>query len=154
MNNRELIDYASDFAERCFAADGEVPSGWHAVRRNGEHFVIPVMISNKDVMTMVVRRVLELKDAIAVVSFGEWWIASLPSGAKPSEVVGRVEHLPEREEVVGFIAESEGEGVTMATRRIIRTDGAPRLGPLEVSRSTAHVGRFIDMLPRRKGSVQ
>jgi hypothetical protein len=62
---------------------------------------------------------------------------------------------PDRVEVVMFTAEDNEAGLISGHRKIIRDNGRPHLGPLEMLPSgTISEGRMVGVLPKPKGTLQ
>lgn len=149
---RALIDYASGFAEKRFAKTGVVYPLWHAVKSNGESFVMPAPAGGKDLGVAIIRAAFEIEDVVRYVFMDEAWTLDQPVARAEIDFMQRhgVRAHPDRVEIVMFSGEDAESGrMLMSKRRIIRpANGKPRLGPLEELPTGGHSeGRMVGLLP-------
>jgi hypothetical protein len=155
---RSMIEAASEAMTKWFDSKQQIRAMWHAVKRNGEHLVVPVGIAirDKDVMAATMRALFKEKDVVRCVFIDEAWVATAEGQEDMHELMGyfqthgTLEHHPSRIEIVVFQGEDAEAGVICAQRRIIRAvNSRARLGPLEWEDNiTESQGRFVGMLPQ------
>jgi hypothetical protein len=156
---RELLHHASGFAEKMIARKGELSPMWHAIRANGEQFIEPHPMMEKDMANALIRAQFDLLDVVRYIYMGEAWTlvrqAGLPSSAAELASIksdGISKH-PDRVEVVMIQGEDKDAGQFMALREIIRTGNKVKLGPLEITHwpgdGGSSEGRMVGMLPQR-----
>ena len=153
---RELVEHASEFAERQFRKKGAVHPMWIALDRDGRRIVAPPPVpfgdqASKDFAVAAVRTLFELTGVESYVFVSEAWIVMSADGAGLDPEAARrhgVSRHPDRREAVIFTAESE-LGLVVGRREIVRPAGArARLGPLVLERHDRVEGRMASMLPR------
>jgi hypothetical protein len=158
---RQMVDMASDNAERNMREHGEIHQIWHAQMRNGETMVLSTVLETKDQTAEAVRKVFAEADAVRCVSTHESWYLE-PLGEteyrqlqKDYYAKGKsmADH-PKRKEGVAIFAEDEDGNFITAMRSIIRgrngdPDSKPILGPLKILETTRLEGRLVGMLPPR-----
>jgi hypothetical protein len=140
--------------------EGNVAPIWHMTTRSGEEIIelMPPCESKDDAMALI-RSLMAICDVVRYVYFAEAWTlhyhATLPSKEEVEQTACEgLEHHPDRVEIVMFTAEDNESGMISGHRRIIRDNGRPHLGPLEMLPSgTISEGRMIGVLPR-KGTLQ
>lgn len=163
---RGMVEFCSDFVAMRFKVTGKVFAMWHAVRENGDHFVLPAVVkgATKDMASRMVRAQFAHARVVRYVFVDEAWTATIygkSAAAAEAEANawlnehGSLEHYPGRREIVTFFGE-DASGALSAEREIIRkVNSRPRLGPLEVTDDIKEFrGRFAGMLPRLEGTMQ
>lgn len=128
---------------------------YHAIKRDGTHFVFPALSSNKDTGVALARAAFELFDVVRYIFINEAWVLDARRRgmtAAESERIDRegISTHPDRIEVVMFAAEDETEGMLMARRCILRPEhGKPKLTALEYMPDSGRFqGRMVGLLPR------
>ncbi|WP_028164143.1 hypothetical protein [Bradyrhizobium elkanii] len=156
MGLHEFIEIASELVGERFERMGSIRPILHFVDGEGEDVVITIPPENdKDMIASLIRVVLKTVNASRVVFIDEGWMVGGELSAEDHERLHRfgANSHPRRVEVLMFSGEDEKEGLTMATRLILRKDDAkPRLGPLQfysLEQGTTE-GRLVGLLPRRK----
>jgi hypothetical protein len=162
---RRMIEMASDYAEKRMAKKGEVRPIWHAVRADGRHVVLPAPpTDDKDLGALIMREVFKHGDVAACLFIDEAWTADATGDADTARLTAwldahdwSLEGYPDRIECVIFHGEDRDGRMVTAQRRIDRSGGRPKLGPLRFDDMTGvqSEGRLIGMLPpRRDAKVQ
>ena len=156
---RKMIDHASAFCERHFAAKGEIAPMWHFINAKGEQFIEPHPPFDKDTSMALIRALFDLNDVVRYIYMGEAW--TLDRMIKTDEMdeirrTGLASH-PDRCEIVQLQGEDSECGQLMGQRKIIRPKaGRPYLAPLQMTTDLpfiptgAHVessGRMVGVLP-------
>jgi hypothetical protein len=155
---RHIIELASEQMARWFAMKGAVGPMWHAVKRNGDHFIVPIpeyMMRDKDLVAETMRALFETSNVCTCVFVDEAWTAEVADGEAKDKLFaylktnGSLKDYPDRIEVVVFQGEDAEAGVLCALRKIIRPAVGPaHLGPLEFQDTKSSEGRFVGMLPQ------
>ena len=153
---RTIIEAASEAMTKWFDAKHKIRAMWHAINRDGEHFVVPMFDADKDTAAATMRAVFKEKDVIRFVFIDEAWTVTESSPKDMHELMayfekhGTLEHHPSRVEIVIFQGEDADSGMMCAHRKIIRAPNTrPRLGPLEWDDDIQETsGRFVGMLPQ------
>jgi len=152
-----LVEFASDFIEQHFAKAGEIKPLFHCVKRNGDHFVVPALINDKDGMSHAIRAICEKYDVTQVMFIDEAWRAeaNTPEDMRELEAWldthdGHLEGFPKRIECVVISAEDENGQMLSGARQIRRDGDKATLGPLEIDWQPTHSeGRFVGLIPGR-----
>ncbi|TYL87461.1 hypothetical protein [Bradyrhizobium cytisi] len=159
---RKMLDCASAFCERHFAAKGEIAPMWHAVTSDGRTLIEahPVELG-KDLAAAMIRTFFDLRDVVRYVYIGEAWTLNRMIRPEEHEELFRkgLSQHPDRVEVVQLQGEDRDYGQIIMSRDIIRPNkGKPYLGPLQDINDLPHIpagahvqseGRMIGMLPVR-----
>jgi hypothetical protein len=158
----DMIDYASSFAEKLFAAKGEIRPRYHAVTANEEVLVVPAPSRDKDTGVAMVRALFIDRHVVRYVFLDEAWMLGRTEVAIDDDEMARImrdglTNHPNRIEVVMFSGEDAECGMAMARRLIVRPEnGKPYLGPFEWTlplrpgRNIHHLeGRMVGLLPPR-----
>ena len=160
MSEKELrwiIGHASDAMAQWFAKNGEIGPMWHAIKADGDHFVVPIpaYMTDKDVMAATISVLFKIQDVRTYCFVDEAWTAEAVDGEARDKLIAylktneSLEDYPDRVEIVVFQGEDHEAGMLCAQRKIIRPAiGPPRLGPLEYFDIKSSEGRFVGMLPR------
>jgi hypothetical protein len=161
---RNLIEYASNFAEGAMRLHGNVAPIWHMITSSGQEIVeLTPQTENKDYAMAMIRALMEIEHVVRYVYFAEAWMLDFKnSDGRPSQEEldrimeeGASQH-PDRIECVVFQAEDNECGMLSGHRKIIRNgEHRPRLGPLEfMPRHTESTGRMVGLLPKPEGRLQ
>jgi hypothetical protein len=152
-----MIETASRNVEQMFAMARSVASVWHYVTADGNEVVMlsPPFL-DKDLTIALMRTMLEVEEAVAVLYFDEAWTFVTSDLQEVADYLahglGAADH-PRRVEIVHFTAEDDTGNLT-AMRKIVRhRHRPPELGPLEFSDADMSVGRMVGLLPRPPGSA-
>jgi hypothetical protein len=157
---RQLIEYASGFAEGVMAKDGYVASLWHCVKADGQQIVTPHPAGDKDLANAMMRAFFDLHDVVRYVYLGEAWTLLQPESEQAVNdwiaKHGSLKDHPRRKEVVQLMGEDSECGQHIWWREIIRPKNRkPYLGPLQTfqelhpGKPLESRGRMVGMLPVR-----
>jgi hypothetical protein len=153
---RRLIELVSACAEAAFRKHHELAPLWHCIDRDGAMHVVAAPDESKNTAAILMRAFMQVHDIIRYCYAAEAWTVT---GERDLDRYlargGKVEHHPNRQEIITFSAEDESGQMT-AHRLILRRIGKdPRLGPLVVNdmQGWSSEGLLVGMLPRR-GTVQ
>lgn len=151
---RQMIDYASSFAERAFVKRGQVMPMYHVVTGDGENLVIPMPSNDKNVAVAMMKKLFEVTKAERYIFMDEAWILTGKPGEIDEERAMRkgIHDNPNREEAIVFLAEDR-ERMLTARRMITRIGEKAELGPLIIDEATSSEGRMIGLL-RPAGAMQ
>lgn len=162
---RSLIEMANESAENRFRQIGHTIPQWRAITAQRELLLIAdPPAEDKDVSAMLVRGLLEIKNATSVVFSDEAWVFSISNDGKPMtpEQVRESEHVrqhgvrnhPQRAEAIIFICEDHDGHYYHGQRTITRPKhGKAKLGPLHLYRPKTGEGRCVAWLtPKGKPS--
>ena len=124
---RELMQFASKFCTKVFARSGFVAPLWHAVKRDGQHFVeLHPQQLGKDLAAILIRAQFDIADVVRYIYIGEAWTVdtrqtkSDQHGVMAAARAGRLHEHPDRVEIVQLQGEDHEAGQIMAQRRILR----------------------------------
>lgn len=159
MTLREFVETASINVERIFRKTGVIRPMIHCVTRDGQELIFPAALHpDKDVATVMLRALFEIRDVVRYLMIDEAWIvAALGKDATPEQLAAVREAAitgakasPARVEVVMLCSEDHVEGQLMGRREIVRPAGRrPHLGPLQIDPQGGMLhGRFVGLLPR------
>jgi hypothetical protein len=150
---RRLIEKASDAAERTFLSTGSFPPMWHMMTAEGDDLFIGATLADKNMAVALIKAMMILHNVVRYVFIDEAWLLDRSGAVDPAELkrLNRdgLEHHPERQEVLMFMAEDQSAGALTGRRAIIRAPGRKaRLGPLIIDRDLlASEGRMVGLLP-------
>ncbi len=156
---REMIEHASDWADKQFRKSGTILPIYHAVTRNDEQLITGTPHDDKDVAVAMIRALFALQDVVRYVFVNEAWTLErrpTPSPAEMEEIArhGLSDH-PDRREVVMFFAEDNRGNCLQAHRCILRPQhGRATLAPLHVIDMTnaKSTGRMVGLLMPDQGA--
>lgn len=152
---RQMIDFASTFAEKAISKYGELRPIYHVITGDGKNLVVPMPSSDKDVAIKMMKELFEITKAIRYIFVDEAWVLTAKLGEIDEERTMRdgIRNNPNREEAVIFMAEDRDRMMT-ARRMITRSSGNPDLGPLIFDDDmTESMGRMVGLL-RPEGAMQ
>lgn len=159
---RSLIAMASDSAAARFRARGFMIPQWRAITAQRELLLIAdPPTDDKDVAALLVRGLLEIKNATSVVFTDEAWVlyGGAPMTAGQRSEIERVRkegvrNHPQRGEAIVFVCEDEDGHSYHGQRMITRPDrGKAKLGPLHLYQPKTGEGRCVMWLtPKGKPS--
>jgi hypothetical protein len=151
---REMIEIASDAAEKLFQTRGVIMPMYHCVTADHVHFVAPAPHKDKDIGVAMMRLMFKVKHVVRYVFIDEAWIVDqshtdAAEGAKLEAYAARhgLANHPDRREIVMFLAEDLA-GRLSAHRFILRPEhGKPTLAPLKFISGAAEAhGRMVGLL--------
>lgn len=153
----QIIEDASRLSERAFAEVGGVCAHWFVITRDGQQSIIPPLegTPNKLVAAPLVRKLLEMVDAVRVVFVDEAWTVDgigdeqMAAIRKWYETHDGIEGYPGCVEVLVLHGEDEDGRLVNGWRRIIRTADKVMLGPLKIDYPKSTEGRLAAWLPVR-----
>ena len=148
----QLIASVSGACDRFLAENGAVGAMYHAIARDGTHYVFDAPPFPKPVAIALVKNLFAMLDIVAYAFCDEAWMVEKPAALKELKVPPRAD--PARIEIITVIGEAEAEPSKSILRKIKREAGKRAwLEPPELELEELCGGQMVGLLPK-KGRLQ
>jgi hypothetical protein len=159
---KELVEFASEQAEKIFKKTGAIYPMYHAITAKGESLILTPREEDKDLAVALVKAAFILNDVSQYVFMDEAWILDDRKGSLPPQDWAKIQregirNHPDRREAVMFAAENRHGKMLTGTRFILRPEnGRPKLSPLRLD-DMSHMessGRMVGLLNPESGKCR
>lgn len=156
----KLLRDAAEFAEQVFKDKGEVRPMYIVETKGGEHIPINVPFTSpeqKGIAFVALRALFREMGVVRYVVMVEAWVLRMSPDASRGDAerrtseayrkYGSLEHHPDRDEVINYLAEDIEGRTLQAFHRILRPEHGPAvLMPLEMMEADHAEGRMTGLL--------